>query len=436
VTETKPESLNLSESWAGLLDAILSRSTGKGSHIHGPVHWTGVAAAGLCLLDQTPGADPLVVLLFALLHDSMRKSAGHDPEHGRRGAALARELSEAGAFDLDAGRLEILAHALEHHDKGETSQDPTIGVCWDSDRLNLWRVGRKPDPALLSTPAGRLAAEVNWPRMISAVKLGWLPIFLGYAARAEGEAKRVYLRFGDLPPGGRSRVDGLANWREAGVSVYPGHGREDGAYVTLDFRGLLFGLDTRYLATLLWGGRPLYIVEGQQVGVGNMGEPVLADARIVGEVRPEEVRTLPDSARFRQVLQLWRARLRGDVVGATSLLLSGGADSEERAFFPPMVPLFSGMSLSERVDALLESWGHKDLADEMRQKREEASREREQRRTQKRRERRALQELERQADPFGFGTTYPTDTTSGARTRRKEERSQWEWGSPWDNSWM
>ena len=92
---------------------------------------------------------------------------------------------------------------------------------------------------------------------------------------------------------------------------------------------------------------------------------------------------------------------------------------------PPMVSLFSGMSLSEGVDALLESWGHKDMADERRRKREEASR-----------ERRALQELERQADPFGVGTAYPTDTTSGARTRRKEERGQWEWGSPWERPWM
>ena len=88
---------------------------------------------------------------------------------------------------------------------------------------------------------------------------------------------------------------------------------------------------------------------------------------------------------------------------------------------PPTAPRFSGISFSERVDALLSSWGHKDLADERRRKREEASR-----------ERRALQELERQANPFGIGTAYPTDTTSGARTRRKEERGQWER----ENSWM
>jgi len=52
---------------------------------------------------------------------------------------------------------------------------------------------------------------------------------------------------------------------------------------------------------------------------------------------------------------------------------------------PPASTLFSRMSFSKRVDALLSSWGHKDLADEMRRKREEASR-----------ERRALRLLERQ----------------------------------------
>jgi len=110
VTETKPEGLTPSESWPGLLDAVLSRSTGKDSHIHGPTHWAGVAAAGLCLLDTTPGADPLVVMLFALLHDSMRETDGPDPEHGARAAKLARELREADPFGFgSAARRDDLA---------------------------------------------------------------------------------------------------------------------------------------------------------------------------------------------------------------------------------------------------------------------------------------------------------------------------------------
>lgn len=117
-----------------------------------------MAAAGLTLLDSTPDADPLVVLLFALFHDSMRESDGHDPEHGEPRAPLARRMRDAGCYELDEARL-------------------------------------------------------------------------------------------------------------------------------------LTGLDTRFLAWLLQQGRPLYVVEGRQVGIGGMAEPVLADARIVEERYPPEVWT-------------------------------------------------------------------------------------------------------------------------------------------------
>jgi hypothetical protein len=35
------------------------------------------------------------------------------------------------------------------------STDPTVGVCFDADRLDLGRVGIEPDPELMSTEAGR-----------------------------------------------------------------------------------------------------------------------------------------------------------------------------------------------------------------------------------------------------------------------------------------
>ena len=72
-----------------LVAAVLERSAGKDSFLHGEGHWLRVAAAGLALLPNTPGADPTVVFLFALFHDSMRLNDGHDPLHGPRGAALA-----------------------------------------------------------------------------------------------------------------------------------------------------------------------------------------------------------------------------------------------------------------------------------------------------------------------------------------------------------
>lgn len=137
-----------------LLDAVLARSTGKHSRIHGPEHWVRVAASGAALVKGTPAADPLVVLLFALFHDSMRENDGCDPLHGFRGASLAREILEDGRV-LPAERLSALAYACEWHDAGGVSEDPTIGACWDADRLNLWRVSITPHPGLLSTAAAR-----------------------------------------------------------------------------------------------------------------------------------------------------------------------------------------------------------------------------------------------------------------------------------------
>ena len=75
-----------------------------------------------------------------------------DPGHGRRGAELARRLL---AGVLDAAREELLFRACRDHTDGYQTEQPTLGVCWDADRLNLRRVGIRPDPGYLSTAAAR-----------------------------------------------------------------------------------------------------------------------------------------------------------------------------------------------------------------------------------------------------------------------------------------
>ena len=146
-----------------LVEAVLERSTGKDSFLHGEDHWRRVAAAGLALLPETPGADPAVVFLFALFHDSMRFNDGRDPQHGPRGAALAGEL-RGEAFDLGDAGMDLLGFACEEHTNGGVGSDPTVGVCWDADRLNLWRVGIRPDPRLLSTEAAMSEERIAWAR--------------------------------------------------------------------------------------------------------------------------------------------------------------------------------------------------------------------------------------------------------------------------------
>jgi hypothetical protein len=70
----------------------------------------------------------------------MRFNDNHGPLHGPREAELARELHFE-AFDLKDADMGLLGFACEEHTNGGISSDPTVGVCWDADRLNLWRVG-------------------------------------------------------------------------------------------------------------------------------------------------------------------------------------------------------------------------------------------------------------------------------------------------------
>ena len=134
-----------------LLSAVRARSTGIDSQIHGEYHWRTVGANGLWLAEPLDGADTLVIFLFALLHDSMRENDGRDPQHGPRAAVFAGELHAEGLLPVTPPQLELLQHACHEHTNGFISTDPTVGCCWDADRLDLPRVWITPDPALLST---------------------------------------------------------------------------------------------------------------------------------------------------------------------------------------------------------------------------------------------------------------------------------------------
>ncbi|MEZ5300756.1 MAG: hypothetical protein R3F11_08880 [Verrucomicrobiales bacterium] len=128
--------------------------------IHGIRHWERVQENGLYLAKHA-GADRTVVALFAFLHDCCRESEGSDPEHGLRAAAFARSLP-ASLLRIDAEQLARLTFACEFHEKGQLSDDPTIGACWDADRLDLGRVGRRPNPRFLSTERARKPSVIEW----------------------------------------------------------------------------------------------------------------------------------------------------------------------------------------------------------------------------------------------------------------------------------
>jgi uncharacterized protein len=161
-----------------LLAAVRARSTGIGSQIHGERHWRTVGANGLWLAESVQ-VDTRVVLLFALLHDTMRLNDARDPEHGPRAAAFAVALHEEGLLAVTDEQLDLLHHACFEHADGTVSTDPTVGVCWDADRLDLPRVGITPRPDLFSTAAARNGGHPTgeppeWVELYSAEQLSSL----------------------------------------------------------------------------------------------------------------------------------------------------------------------------------------------------------------------------------------------------------------------
>ena len=120
---------------------------------HGVVHWARVIENGLRVAESN-GADPDVVALFALFHDSRRVNQHRDDGHGQRGGELARSLRGT-LVHLDDARFDLLYEACLLHTDGLTTGDPTMLACWDADRLDLGRVGITPRPELLCTDAAR-----------------------------------------------------------------------------------------------------------------------------------------------------------------------------------------------------------------------------------------------------------------------------------------
>ena len=129
--------------------------------IHGTPHWARVRRNGLVLAERT-GASCRVVECFAFLHDSCREDDGRDPHHGQRSSELVAQLRDEGLLSLGDEEAELLAMACRLHSDGLLDADVTVATCWDADRLDLGRVGKRPDPARLCTGAARDRSLIEW----------------------------------------------------------------------------------------------------------------------------------------------------------------------------------------------------------------------------------------------------------------------------------
>ena len=160
-----------------LIDAVMAASTSRDSFLHGESHWKCVAWTGLDLCRSGVGADPLIVFLFGLLHDTQRWNDGTDPDHGRRAGAFARKLQGV-HFRLSEPKLQTLVRACELHADGLTSpNEETMGTCWDADRLNLRRVGIEPDAQFLSTKLAKDPARIMQAERMTGQHLSWAAIY-------------------------------------------------------------------------------------------------------------------------------------------------------------------------------------------------------------------------------------------------------------------
>ena len=120
---------------------------------HGLEHWMRVLINGRLLANEN-GADIEVVEHFALVHDVMRENENLDLHHGPRAADFVKSI--VGTWiKLDDQQLRKLIEACRYHSVGRLDRDITIQTCWDADRLDLGRVGKKPKSTYLGSSLAR-----------------------------------------------------------------------------------------------------------------------------------------------------------------------------------------------------------------------------------------------------------------------------------------
>lgn len=124
---------------------------------HGLSHWLRVEKNGIML--STPEVNPYIVTAFAFLHDSCRVDNGYDVKHGVRALTKIDEIRHTILKNFTDEEIERLKTACKYHTTKDRTDDMTVNVCFDADRLDLPRVGIIPDPKKMASPQGASLAE-------------------------------------------------------------------------------------------------------------------------------------------------------------------------------------------------------------------------------------------------------------------------------------
>lgn len=130
---------------------------------HGKYHWNRVYLNALMLSKHYSLDNDHFFALFALFHDSCRDNEFWDEKHGKHGGDYAKTFHNRGVF-LTNNELDKLYFACANHTVSDLShpfsKDIMVQICWDSDRLDLGRIGIQPDAKYLFTDyAKKLAIE-------------------------------------------------------------------------------------------------------------------------------------------------------------------------------------------------------------------------------------------------------------------------------------
>lgn len=162
VVEAWKKNQKVEKSLRAVMNLVLERwSLGP---TYGLGHWNRVYENGMKLI--TEEVDPVVVAFFAYLHDSCRIDDDTDTYHGLRASEWIDEIRNSYLKVLTDEQFFKLKEACRLHTIERKTGDPTIDACFDADRLDLWRVGIKPDPEKMATAKGAgLAGQITDKKM-------------------------------------------------------------------------------------------------------------------------------------------------------------------------------------------------------------------------------------------------------------------------------
>lgn len=110
---------------------------------HGVRHWARVRHNGLLIGKRRHLCSEglRVVELFSVFHDACRVNEYDDPDHGPRGAMLAKKMRDQ--LNINDWQMKHLVKACEIHThvKRDRTLHNVVQVCLDADRSDIARVG-------------------------------------------------------------------------------------------------------------------------------------------------------------------------------------------------------------------------------------------------------------------------------------------------------